>query len=363
MSPQPPAARPASPQSPAPPPLERGDRVPNFILPDVGGGMRMLYDLTKGWPGLIALIRADDPAAGAALRTLVERAPAATQRGVELYAVVEGTPEKAAALVKQSTGDGAPFPVFIDAEGKVNRVYPVAGARGCKTVVIDPNQRVLTAIADGDAASQTDRALQYLAQSWRAPKPAPAGRVAPVLLVPDVFDEAMRRTLIDAWHKDNAELGVSGTTDAVIYEKKKSRDHVVRDPELNRRISATLNRRIAPEVMKAFTFKGPYGFDGHIVLGYDAERNDFFGLHRDNLSPRTKHRRFAISLNLNDDFEGGALRFPEYGTALYNLEAGMACVFSCTLLHEALPVTRGRRLTLTTFMCDPTGPQPAPVKS
>ena len=30
-----------------------------------------------------------------------------------------------------------------------------------------------------------------------------------------------------------------------------------------------------------------------------------------------------------------------------------ACVFSCSLLHEALPVTKGRRFVLTTFMCDP----------
>jgi peroxiredoxin len=337
-------------------PLERGDRVPNFVLPDLGGAFRLFYDLTQGVPGVVAFLRAADAGAAAAFRALAARAADLTGAGAEIFAVVQGDAEQAKALAKD-----ARFPVFVDAEGKVNAVYPVAGERdGRKTVVIDPNQRVLAAFADADPAAETDRALACVKANWRAPEARPAGRTAPVLLIPDVFDPALRRALIEAWEKNHEELGVSGSTDAVLYDRKKSLDHVVRDPAMVRRISETLNRRVAPEVMKAFTFKGPYGFDGHIVLGYDASRRDFFGLHRDNMSPRTRHRRFAISLNLNDGFEGGELRFPEYGGALYRLDAGMACVFSCTLLHEARPVTRGRRFALTTFMCDPVGQQAVP---
>ena len=59
-----------------------------------------------------------------------------------------------------------------------------------------------------------------------------------------------------------------------------------------------------------------------------------------------------MSLNLNDDYEGGELTFPEFGPTLYKPRAGMAAVFSCSLLHEALPVTRGRRFVLTTFFRD-----------
>ena len=336
-------------------PLERGDRVPNFVLPDLGGAFRLFYDLTQGKPGVVALMRASAPGAAAALQALSLRAADLAAAGAEMFAVIHGTADQAKALA----GDAA-FPVFVEAEGKVNAVYPVAGERDDrKTVVIDPNQRVLAAYAEADPAAETGRALAYLRENWRPFEARPAGRVAPVLLIPDVLDAGLRRTLMDAWTKDHRETGVSGSTDAVLYDRKKSQDHIVRDPAMVRHISETLNRRVAPEVMKAFTFKGPYGFDGHIVLGYDASRKDFFGLHRDNMSPRTRHRRFAISLNLNDDFEGGELRFPEYGGGLYRLDAGMACVFSCTLLHEALPVTRGRRFTLTTFMCDPTGPQAA----
>ena len=50
---------------------------------------------------------------------------------------------------------------------------------------------------------------------------------------------------------------------------------------------------------------------------------------------RCLHRRFAVSLNLNTgDYEGGCLRFPEFGPHLYVAPAGGAVVFSCSLLHE-----------------------------
>ena len=62
---------------------------------------------------------------------------------------------------------------------------------------------------------------------------------------------------------------------------------------------------------------------------------------------------FALSINLNtDEYDGGDLRFPEYGPHLYRPELGAALVFSCSLIHEALPVTRGRRFVLLNFMRD-----------
>ncbi|MCC6471321.1 MAG: 2OG-Fe(II) oxygenase [Alphaproteobacteria bacterium] len=341
------------------PSLERGDRVANFVLADLGGAYRLFYDFTKGAPGLVLLADAGDAGAAAALRALVAEAGAFGALGAETFAVLRGPPARVAALVQAAGGEAVSFPVFVDAEGKANAAFPVAGeTQGRKAVVIDANQRVLATLADGAPEAWPARALDWLKARWHPAPPVRPGATPPILLVPDAFDPGFCRQLVEAWRKDHQELGVSGSTDALLYDRKKSQDHVVRDPELNRRISATLNRRIAPEVLKAFTFRGPYGFDAHIVLGYDATRRDFFGLHRDNLSPRTRHRRFAISLNLNDDFDGGELRFPEYGGALYRMEAGTACVFSCSLLHEALPVAKGQRFSLTTFMCDPTEPAP-----
>jgi predicted 2-oxoglutarate/Fe(II)-dependent dioxygenase YbiX len=60
-----------------------------------------------------------------------------------------------------------------------------------------------------------------------------------------------------------------------------------------------------------------------------------------------------MTLNLNaGEYEGGALRFPEYGPDLYSPATGDAVIFSCTLLHEAMPVTRGRRFVLLSFLFD-----------
>ena len=65
---------------------------------------------------------------------------------------------------------------------------------------------------------------------------------------------------------------------------------------------------------------------------------------------QTAHRRWALSLNLNSgDYEGGYLRFPEYGPQLYTPGTGSAVVFSCSLMHEATDVTAGKRFVLLSF--------------
>jgi predicted 2-oxoglutarate/Fe(II)-dependent dioxygenase YbiX len=48
--------------------------------------------------------------------------------------------------------------------------------------------------------------------------------------------------------------------------------------------------------------------------------------------------------------------FPEYGDYRYKPPAGAAVVFACSLLHEALPVTRGQRFALLSFLLDPADP-------
>jgi predicted 2-oxoglutarate/Fe(II)-dependent dioxygenase YbiX len=56
------------------------------------------------------------------------------------------------------------------------------------------------------------------------------------------------------------------------------------------------------------------------------------------------HRRFAVTINLNaEDYEGGDLRLPEFDRRTYRAPTGGAVVFSCSLLHEATPVTKGTR--------------------
>ena len=63
-----------------------------------------------------------------------------------------------------------------------------------------------------------------------------------------------------------------------------------------------------------------------------------------------EHRRFAVSINLNGDFDGCDLTFPEFGRKTYRPPTGGAIVFSCGALHQVTPVTRGRRYAFLAFL-------------
>jgi predicted 2-oxoglutarate/Fe(II)-dependent dioxygenase YbiX len=89
-----------------------------------------------------------------------------------------------------------------------------------------------------------------------------------------------------------------------------------------------------------------------IVCCYAAEDEAHFRAHRDNTTKGTAHRRFAVSVNLNDDFDGGEVNFPEYGPRSFKAPIGGAVVFSCSLLHAVSKVTRGRRFAFLPFLYD-----------
>jgi peroxiredoxin/predicted 2-oxoglutarate/Fe(II)-dependent dioxygenase YbiX len=345
-----------------PAPLGRGDRVISFTLPDTAGKNRVFYfEVTGGPIVLFAYRTARDPDQAEALAGMVEAAPSLRETGAEIFAV---SGDDVAANREAAERQGLDFPLFSDREGiilpqllaAVPPSFPETKPfePGFATFVLDPNQRVLGALQRPPAERHAAQALELLA-AWAKPD-GPRhvlSRAAPVLTLPDVFEPELCRTLIQAWEHEHQEGGVSdGSKNLLDPGKKRNLEHVVMDPALSRRIGQTLARRIGPELAKAFNYRAPFRLEGLTVLSYRADRRDFFGVHRDNVR-QTRQRRFAISLNLNDDFEGGELRFPEYGPHTYAPRAGSALVFSCALLHEALPVTRGQRWVLTTFFCDP----------
>jgi len=106
-----------------------------------------------------------------------------------------------------------------------------------------------------------------------------------------------------------------------------------------------------PEIRKAFQFETTR-IERYIIACYDSAKGGHFRAHRDNTTPGTAHRRFAATINLNDDFDGGELWFPEFGPRRYRPPAGGAVVFSCSLLHEAMPVTQGTRYAVLPFLYD-----------
>src|SRR6201999_1380644 len=111
----------------------------------------------------------------------------------------------------------------------------------------------------------------------------------------------------------------------------------------------------APAILKVHQFKATR-MERYIVSCYAAEDGGHFRPHRDNTTKGTAHRRFAVTINLNaEDYDGGDLRFPEYGEGRYRAPTGGAVVFACSVLHEACPVTRGRRYAFLPFLFDAAG--------
>jgi predicted 2-oxoglutarate/Fe(II)-dependent dioxygenase YbiX len=90
--------------------------------------------------------------------------------------------------------------------------------------------------------------------------------------------------------------------------------------------------------------------DRHIVACYDSAIGGHFYRHRDNVNAGAQHRRFAVTINLNSDYDGCDLVFPEFGRREYRAPAGGAVVFSCGALHQVTPVTRGRRYAFLAFL-------------
>jgi predicted 2-oxoglutarate/Fe(II)-dependent dioxygenase YbiX len=90
----------------------------------------------------------------------------------------------------------------------------------------------------------------------------------------------------------------------------------------------------------------------YIVSCYAEADGGHFAPHRDNTTKGPAHRRFAVSINLNAEFDGGEVSFPEYSPRGLKPPPGGAVVFSCSLLHTVSKVRRGRRYAFLPFLYD-----------
>jgi len=238
--------------------------------------------------------------------------------------------------------------------------------------LFDPDRRLMTgfALAGGGIATITPRgrlgfrgagdgALAAALASLR-PDPKAPRSFAPVLLIPDVLEPELITAFLRHWEqgaktRDRVASAAGGAGAGMLPGIKRRIDVMLDDSALYAQFRQRIERRVLPEMWRAFRFRAAR-FEAPRIGCYAAEDAGAFGAHRDNRTPYTAHRRFAMSLNLNTGaYQGGTLRFPEFGPESYEPAAGGCAVFCCDLLHEALPVTRGKRMAAFTFFTDQEG--------
>ena len=183
---------------------------------------------------------------------------------------------------------------------------------------------------------------------------------APVLVLEDVLESELCDRLLDYWSKEpkieNAVAANQGGNRSENTEFKRRADVVLKHKRLLEEVTTRINTRVLPEIYQVMRTQ-ILDSEAFRIGCYESSDLGGFRRHRDNKTKHTSHRSFAMSMNLNSptEYEGGQVVFPEYGDRLYQPGKGGCVVFSCHLLHEALPVTTGRRFGMFTFMVDDIG--------
>ncbi|MEC9321646.1 MAG: 2OG-Fe(II) oxygenase [Chloroflexota bacterium] len=338
------------------PRLSRGERAPDFILPSLDGTPTRFYAKAGGTPTVLLFSDANQIDTILCLSEELKNRPAIK---MSILAILENNLPSAQSVAAKNKID---FPVFLDTQGTIKTAYRLVDDEKNIIFLLDANLRVLTSILLEDIQLAVKRLISIYTESWSHVEPLEIKTQAPALLLPNVLDPELCLHLIDVWETEgNVETGVelsqeNRRQEVIISDSKSRRDHIVTDKKLLRLLSSSIGRRVMPELQRAFAFQATR-FEGFKIVCYDAATSGFFSAHRDNLSFSTAHRRFALSLNLNQDYEGGYLRFPEFGPNLYQPEVGEAIVFSCSHLHEVTEMKNGRRFALLSFLFSEAGSQ------
>jgi predicted 2-oxoglutarate/Fe(II)-dependent dioxygenase YbiX len=303
------------------PPLDPGDRLPDFFALRADGTATAFFDLIAGAPCVLII------------------------GGGVLPATPDGW--QRARLI---TGDGA-LPdddgalALRDPEGRIAQA--LLGPQPKRNAFcLDATGRIRARVP----AARLARAITDL------PDPLTAADVPPpLLIVPEVLSAAECRRFIAHFDASPASAsGMARTRDGqtLLEEDRavKSRlDLQLTDRALSELLGNRLFKRVLPEIGRVFQYQVTR-YERPKLVRYDAEAGGHFAAHRDNTTPDAAHRRFALTLNLNQGaYQGGGVTFPEFSQQPVQPPSGAALVFSCALLHRVTPVTSGNRYAIISF--------------
>jgi predicted 2-oxoglutarate/Fe(II)-dependent dioxygenase YbiX/peroxiredoxin len=329
-----------------------GDPAPWFTAP-TPSNPDFVFDTAAGRYVLMAFLsQGDAPGNAKALRALAAHRGLFDDEKLSAFVVVRDPGTAATAT------DMKGLRWFLDLDGRVSRLYGALGDDGTEHplwLILDPGLRVMGRVQLGN-----DEAVFSALARLRPPAEHAATPLnAPVLIVPRIFEPELCQRLVALHEADGGRFtGVmrdeGERTVAVMDDLKKRRDVLVRDPKLQDELRDRLERRLFPMIERGLGFAATR-IERYVVSCYDAADGAVFHPHRDSTTMGTAHRKFACSINLSDGFEGGDLRFAEFGPKTYRPPVGGAVVFSCALMHEALRVTHGRRYAFLPFLYDEAG--------
>jgi peroxiredoxin len=287
---------------------------------------------------LCFLASSQDPLAAAALKTVADNRALFDDKNFSFFGVTMDRRDDTEKLL-QAELPGIRH--LFDFDGKVGKLYgalPVDMGGNEANVsmhrfwaVIGPTLRILRTFPFDAHGGEQGALFDYLRS---LPPPLLASGYAqnpPLIMLDNVFEHDL----------------CDGIT-TLFKARNKRDDYVIEDQRLVQVIQLRVQRRVLPEALKAFQFR-PTRMENFVVSSLGKKVTP---PHRDNSGKGVAHRRFSLSINLNDDFAGGGLIFPEYSGQQFRAPAGGACMFSSSLLSAATPVTDGRCLTFRSFLFD-----------
>jgi len=165
------------------------------------------------------------------------------------------------------------------------------------------------------------------------------GTEPPILIVENVISEELKEEIINIFH--------SSENKNIENKITKNRTHVFADRQLTEKLDYKLSKSLFPELKKIYDLDITYR-ENYKICGYKDIHNGKFHVHRDSVHPYG-HRRLAMSLILNEDYEGGGIIFPEYNNKAYKPKSCSAVIFPTPLFHQVLQVTKGTRYVIVSF--------------
>ena len=338
--------------------LAPGQSAPWFYAQALEGSPRYAFDTAAGrWTVMLMLGGSPGEERQAALDLLARNRHLFDDMGACFFGVATDPEDVAQGrIARQMPG----IRWFLDYDVEVSTLYGAALREG-QTITYRPHWLLLDYMQRVRSVVSLDRGAELLAELRGLVTTPTDAMTAPVLVVPGVLPPAMCRRLIGLYEEHGGkesgfmreENGI--TVPRIDHSHKRRRDYMINDQKLIAELKARLMRTLVPMIQRAFQFQATR-IERFNVACYDAAEGGHFRPHRDNTTKGTAHRKFACTINLNaHDYDGGDLCFPEFGRRTYRAPSGGAVVFSCSLLHEARPVTNGRRYAFLPFLYDDDG--------